>query len=200
MLTVLSAPSGAGKTSLCRAAVRRRPNLTHSISYTTRQPRSGEQDGTDYYFVDRKTFERMITDGEFLEWALVHGNLYGTSRRVVEEIQKAGGDVILDVDAKGAQELMAQKGLKAVFVFVVTPTFSELEKRLRARASDSEAEIQRRLERAREEMTQYDKYDYLLINDDFDEALEDLICILRSARYAVRQIDPGWIKTALLKC
>lgn len=197
-LIVLSAPSGAGKTSLCRAAVREYPNLVHSVSYTTRQPRSGEEHARDYYFVDRPTFEEMAAAGEFLEWALVHGNLYGTSKRVIQEIQNRGSDVILDVDAEGAQKLMAQEGLKAIFIFVTTPTFSDLERRLRERATDTEAEIQRRLQRAREEIAQYSKYDYLLINDDFKEALEDLICILRSSRCRVNQVDPQWIETALL--
>ncbi len=197
-LIILSAPSGAGKTSLCRAAVREHPNLTHSVSYTTRKPRPGEEDGRDYYFVDRPAFEKMVAAGEFLEWALVHGNLYGTSKRVIREIQERGSDVILDVDAEGAQKLMAQEGLKAVFIFVTTPTFSDLERRLRDRATDPETEIQRRLERAREEIAQYSKYDYLLINDDFNAALEDLICILRSSRCRVNEVDPKWVETALL--
>ncbi|MDX1763342.1 MAG: guanylate kinase [bacterium] len=197
-LIILSAPSGAGKTSLCQAAVREHPNLTHSVSYTTRQPRAGEQDGRDYYFVERSVFETMAAAGEFLEWALVHGNLYGTSKRVVRAIQEQGSDVILDVDAEGAQKLMAQEGLNAVFIFVTTPTFADLERRLRARATDPEAEIQRRLARAREEIAQYFRYDYLIINDDFDRALEDLICILRSSRCRVNQVDPQWVETVLL--
>lgn len=148
--------------------------------------------------MNRPVFEKMMADGEFLEWALVHGNLYGTSKRVIREIQERGSDVILDVDAEGAQKLMAHEGLKAIFIFVTTPTFSDLERRLRDRATDPEAEIQRRLERAREEIAQYSKYDYLLINDDFNTALEDLICILRSSRCRVNEVDPKWVETALL--
>ncbi len=198
LLVVLSAPSGAGKTSLCRAAVERLPRLTHSISYTTRPPRSGEVDGRDYFFVDPTVFEDMAAKGEFLEWAPVHGNFYGTSKRVVREIQEAGSDVILDVDAGGAQKLMARKDLKAVFVFVVTPSFAELEKRLRGRASDPEEEIIRRLKQAREEIAQFEKYDYLLINDEFEEALEDLLSILRAERRSVHRVDSRWVEKEFL--
>ncbi len=198
ILTVLSAPSGAGKTSLCRAAVERLPRLTHSISYTTRPPRSGEVDGRDYFFVDSTVFERMAEKGEFLEWAPVHGHFYGTSKRGVREIQAAGSDVILDVDAGGAQKLMALEDLKAVFVFVLTPSFAELEKRLRGRASDSEEEIARRLQQARKEIAQFEKYDYLVMNDRFEEALEDLLSILRAERRAVRRVDSRWVEREFL--
>jgi len=198
VLTVLSAPSGAGKTSLCRAAVERLPKLTHSISYTTRAPRSGEVDGRDYFFVDRARFERMAEQGEFLEWATVHGHLYGTSERVVREIQSGGSDVILDVDAGGARKLMAREDLKAVFIFVLTPSFAELERRLRGRASDSDEEITRRLQEARREIAQYGKYDYLLLNDVFEEALADLLAILRAERRAVRWVNARWVEEEFL--
>jgi len=199
ILTVLSAPSGAGKTSLCRAAVERLPQLTHSISYTTRLPRSGEVDGRDYFFVDPDVFDEMSAKGEFLEWAPVHGNFYGTSKKVVREILETGSDVILDVDAGGAQKLMAQKDLNAVFVFVVTPSFAELENRLRGRASDREEEILRRLKQARQEISQFQKYDYLLINDDFEEALEDLLSILRAERKSVDRVDSRWVEKEFLE-
>jgi len=199
ILTILSAPSGAGKTSLCRAAVKAIPNLTHSVSYTTRRARAGEEDGRDYYFVDEDTFHRMIRQGEFLEWARVHGHLYGTSKRVVEGIRSRGCDVILDVDAAGAGQLMALSDLKAVYVFVLTPTFSELEKRLRGRASDSEEEIQRRLKRAKEEIARFDQYDYLLINDDFDQALSDLVSILRAEKCSNKHVDHQWVYEEFLE-
>jgi guanylate kinase len=198
ILVVLSAPSGAGKTSLCRAAVRQLSKLTHSVSYTTRLPRTGEEHGRDYFFVDKAEFDRMVEAGEFLEWAPVHGNYYGTSRRVVREILESGSDVILDVDAGGAQELMAQKELEAVFVFVVTPSFAELEKRLRGRASDAEEEIRLRLKQAREEISQFRKYHYLLINDDFETALQDLLSILGAERQSVKRVESLWIEKEFL--
>ena len=193
-MLVISAPSGAGKTSLCRAAVEKIPDLTHSISYTTRSPRQGEVDGRDYYFIDEEAFCEMDRKGEFIEWARVHGNLYGTSKRVLEEIQNKGSDVILDIDAQGAQKLMLQTALKAVYVFVVTPNFSELEKRLCQRDSDSDDEIQKRLKRAREEIAEFYKYDYLLVNDEFDEALENLVSILKGERCSVKCVDHHWLK------
>ncbi len=198
ILVVLSAPSGAGKTSLCRAAVNQIPNLTHSISYTTRPPRQDEAHGHDYYFVDVDTFQEMVRAGEFLEWARVHGNLYGTSRRVIEEIQARGSDVILDVDAEGAQQLMAQPALDATFVFVVTPTFAELVARLTGRASDAVAEIERRLTQAKKEIAQFAKYHYLLVNDDFDRALQDLLAIFRAERCSVKRVDRRWIEAEFL--
>ncbi len=194
ILIVLSAPSGAGKTSLCKAAMERLTDLTHSVSYTTRSPRPGEVHGRDYFFVKEETFERMIREEEFIEWARVHGNLYGTSRSVLQEIQRQGSDVILDIDAQGARTLMARTELEAVFVFVVTPTFSELERRLRQRGSDSEEEIQIRLKKAREEIAEFERYDYLLVNDDFEQALKELIAILHAEQCSLEQVDHQWIK------
>ncbi len=174
-------------------------DLTHSVSYTTRSPRPGEVHGQDYFFVEKETFERMVREGEFIEWARVHGNLYGTSRKVLQEIQRQGSDVIFDIDAQGARTLMSQKELEAVFVFVVTPTFSELEKRLRQRGSDDDEEIQRRLKKAREEISEFERYDYLLVNDDFEQTLEELIAILRAEQCSVRQVDHQWIKKEFLE-
>jgi len=198
ILLVLSAPSGAGKTSLCQAAVKKFPRLMHSVSYTTRPPRAGEIHGRDYFFVDEETFEGMKREGEFIEWARVHGHLYGTSKSMLDEIHQQGSDAILDIDAQGARKLMSLKELNAVFVFVVTPTFSELEARLRNRRSDPEEEIQKRLEKAREEIAQFEKYDYLLVNDDFDRTLEDLGAILTASRRSVNRVDRHWIKKEFL--
>lgn len=140
----------------------------------------------------------MIRKGEFLEWARVHGHLYGTAKRDLREILDGGSDVILDIDAQGARTLMSLTDLPAVFVFVVTPTFQELEKRLRQRGSDSEEEIQKRLTRAREEIAQYEKYDYLLVNDAFDQALEDLVSVVRAERCAVQHIVHQWVQREFL--
>ncbi len=199
ILFVLSAPSGAGKTSLCQAAAESLSDLTHSVSYTTRSPRPGEINGNDYFFVNEETFERMIQEGEFVEWARVHGNFYGTSKKILRKIQEQGSDVILDIDAQGALKLMSQAALKAVFIFVVTSTFSELERRLRLRDSDSEEEIQRRLERAKEEIAQFEKYDYLLVNEDFEQALRELLTILHAERCSVKHTDHQWVKKELLE-
>lgn len=199
ILLVLSAPSGTGKTSLCQAAVKLIPRLMHSVSYTTRSPRQGEVHGRDYCFVDEQAFENMKREGEFIEWARVHGHLYGTSRKVLHNIQKQGSDVILDIDAQGALKLMSLKELNAVFVFVVTPTFSELETRLRNRRSDPEEEIQLRLRKARDEIAQFEKYDYLLVNDDFDKTLRDLASILTASRCSVKQVDHQWLEKEFIR-
>ncbi|MCZ7626533.1 MAG: guanylate kinase [Candidatus Methylomirabilis sp.] len=149
-MVVVSAPSGAGKTSLCREAARRVSRLVHSVSYTTRAPRPDEQDGRDYHFVDEPTFRRMIEAGEFAEWACVHNHLYGTSRSLLEKQFAEGLDVILDIDTQGAAKLR-QDYPTGVFVFVVPPAMDLLETRLRQRRTDSEDEIRRRLAMAREE-------------------------------------------------
>ncbi|MFQ5802706.1 MAG: guanylate kinase [Candidatus Methylomirabilales bacterium] len=149
LIIVVSAPSGTGKTSLCEEAVRRIPDLVHSISFTTRPPRSHEVNGRDYYFVNEATFERMVQSGDFAEWARVHDQLYGTSKRLLEANMAAGKDVILDVDTQGAAQLR-QHYPEGVFVFMLPPSWDMLEERLRARRSDLSEEIERRLKKARE--------------------------------------------------
>jgi guanylate kinase len=151
MLVVVSAPSGAGKTSLCEWAVTAVPNLVHSVSFTTRPPRPGEEDGRHYHFVDRATFRAMAEAGDFAEWAEVHGQLYGTSRRLLADYFAGGQDAILDIDTQGAAILRAAVP-DAVFVFVVLPSWAMLEARLRGRHSEGEEAIRRRLATAREEM------------------------------------------------
>ncbi len=165
MLLVVSAPSGAGKTSLCEWAVSAVPDLVHSVSHTTRAPRAHEIPGRDYHFVDEPTFRAMVERGEFAEWAEVHGNLYGTSRAVLEEYFAAGQDAILDIDTRGASILRASHPA-GVFVFIVPPSWAVLEQRLRQRHSDAEADIRRRLARAREEVRHYAEYQYVIVNDD----------------------------------
>jgi guanylate kinase len=192
LMVVVSAPSGAGKTSLCREAARRLPDLIHSVSYTTRAPRPDEQDGRDYYFVNEPTFRRMIAAGEFAEWAHVHGHLYGTSRPLLEKQFAEGLDVILDIDTQGAVKLR-QDYQTGVFVFVVPPTLDLLETRLRQRRTDSEEEIRRRLAMAREELHHYRHYQYIVVNDIFEKAVKQLCCIITAERSRRDRVDLSFL-------
>lgn len=193
VLFVVSAPSGAGKTTLCREARLRLPDLGYSVSYTTRSPRPGEIDGTDFHFVSEAEFHRMRTAGEFAEWAVVHGHLYGTRARVLEAALGAGQDLLLDIDTQGAAQLR-QRYPEAVLIFIVAPSLADLERRLRERRSDDAAEIARRLARAREEIALWRRYDYLIVNRDIKEAAEQLTAIVvaersRTSRLVLRLPD-----------
>jgi len=180
-LIVVSAPSGAGKTTLCREARLRLPDLAYSVSYTTRPPRPGEIAGTDFVFVTATQFRALQARGEFAEWATVHGNLYGTRASVLEAALGEGRDILLDIDTQGAAQLRARYA-EAVLVFIVAPTMNELAQRLRERRSDAETEIARRLARAREEVTLWRNYDYLIVNRDLKEAAEHLTAIITAER------------------
>jgi guanylate kinase len=182
-LFVVSAPSGAGKTTLCREVRLRLPDLAYSVSVTTRAPRPGEVDGTDFRFVREAEFRAMLARDEFAEWATVHGNLYGTRARALEEALGAGRDVLLDIDTQGAAQLRARyTAADAVLIFVVAPSVKELEQRLRERRSDQDADIERRLRRAREEIALWRQYDYLIVNRDVKEALDQLESIILAER------------------
>ena len=180
-LFVVSAPSGAGKTTLCREIRLRLPDLAYSVSVTTRAPRQGEIDGVDFRFVTEPEFREMLARGEFAEWATVHGHLYGTRARALDEARGAGRDVLLDIDTQGAAQLRARYP-EAVLVFIVAPSLQELEQRLRERRSDNEREIARRLARAREEIALWRRYDYLVVNRDVKEAMEQLASIVQAER------------------
>jgi len=193
LLFVVSAPSGAGKTSLCRAITDSLENLTHSISHATRKPRPGEIDGRDYYFVSQERFRDMVQAGDFAEWAEVHSNLYGTSRRVLDDMISKGLDVILDIDTQGARQIKSKYDA-AVFIFIMPPSLDILEERLRNRKSDHEDEIRKRMQRAREEIRDYALYDYLIVNRDFDRALTELRSIAIAERRRTRLMDAGWIE------
>ena len=193
LLFVVSAPSGAGKTSLCRAITGSLEDLTHSISYATRKPRPGEIDGRDYYFVSQGRFRDMIQAGDFAEWAEVHSNLYGTSRRVLDDLISKGLDVILDIDTQGAKQIKAKYDT-AVFIFIMPPSLDILEERLRNRKSDHEDEIRKRMQRSREEIRDYAMYDYIIVNRDFDRALTELRSIVISERCRTRLMDTTWIE------
>ena len=196
LLFVVSAPSGAGKTTLCRALSDSVENLTHSISYTTRKPRPGETDGRDYYFVTEERFRNMVQAGDFAEWAQVHSNLYGTSRRVLSEMRTEGTDVILDIDTQGAGQIK-EKCQDAVFIFIMPPSLEILEERLRNRKSDNEAEIKKRMRRARDEIRDYTMYDYIIVNRDFDRALTELRSVVLAERCRTRLVEHAWIQGML---
>ncbi len=196
LLFVVSAPSGAGKTTLCRAVTGSLDSVQHSISYTTRRPRPGELDGRDYYFVTAERFRAMIDAGDFAEWAEVHSNYYGTSRRVLDGIRSEGIDVILDIDTQGAKQIKTKYG-PSVFIFIMPPSFEVLEERLRNRKSDHENEINKRMLRAHDEIRDYGMYDYVIVNRDFDRALFELRSIVTAERTRTRMIDPSWIQQLL---
>ncbi len=180
LLYVISAPSGAGKTSLCKAIIDILPNLRHSVSHTTRPPRVGEVDGRDYHFVSNAEFDAMVADSAFAEWALVHGNRYGTALASLEEVRDAGCDLLLEIDCQGAAQLK-ERCPDAIFIFVLPPSFQELERRLKGRQTDAAEVIEQRLRNARIEMREMFWYDYLVINDDFDLASRQLQAILVAA-------------------
>jgi guanylate kinase len=172
-LFVVAAPSGAGKTSLVRALIKRMPQLRFSISYTTRRRRETEQHGRDYFFVERSEFDRMVASGEFLEHAQVFDNCYGTARAQVESILAQGENVLLEIDWQGAQQVRAAMP-ECRSIFILPPSREALEQRLRGRATDSEEVIARRLRESIADMSHWNEFDYVVINDDFERATSDL--------------------------
>lgn len=194
---VISAPSGAGKTTLVQRLLREFPQFGYSISCTTRQPRQGEVDGKDYVFLSREEFEQRRAQGYFAEWAEVHGNLYGTPLAPVKDSLQRGQDVLFDIDVQGAAQLKLSLA-EAVFVFILPPSMTELERRLRSRALDDEATIERRMTNARQEMLESRWYDALVINDDLDTAYDALRSVFVAASLApFRSPD---LPEALLDC
>jgi guanylate kinase len=181
LLFIVSSPSGGGKTSLVRALVEVEPEVRLSVSYTTRAARPGEVDGRDYHFVTPPVFERMLEAGEFLESAVIYGNRYGTSQKWIERERAAGHDVLLEIDWQGAQQvrrLMRQ----VVTIFILPPSPEVLESRLRGRGQDSEEIVSRRLAAARHEIAHVSEYEYVIINEDFNRAAQDLRSIIRAER------------------
>ncbi len=186
---VITAPSGAGKSSLIAALLKDDARLSLSVSYTTRAPRPGEQEGREYRFVDERTFMAMLGRGEFLESAEVHGHRYGTSHKVIEQTLAAGRDLVLEIDWQGAQQV---RNLipECVGIFILPPSLAELERRLRARGQDSEAVIARRMANARDELSHVVEFQYAIINNNFDDARQDLAAIVRAERLATgRQLE-----------
>lgn len=180
-LFVITAPSGAGKSSLIAAVLRELPELRLSVSYTTRAPRAGEENGREYHFVDEATFLAMLGRGEFLEAAEVHGFRYGTSQRVIQGTLERGQDLLLEIDWQGAQQVRTLYP-EAIGIFVLPPSLAELERRVRTRGLDAEPVIQRRMANAREEVSHAPEFDYAIINKDFDAARQDLAAIIRASR------------------
>ncbi|HEX9195754.1 MAG TPA: guanylate kinase [Azonexus sp.] len=180
-LYVVAAPSGAGKTTLVRLLLEREPDVHLSISFTTRGPRPGEKDGREYHFVDVATFQAMKERGDFLEWAEVHGNFYGTSKVWIADRLAAGHDVLLEIDWQGAQQVRAVFP-EAIGVFILPPSMEELTRRLTGRGTDSAEVIERRLAAAEAEMRHVGEFDYVIINDGLEQALDDLRAVVRASR------------------
>lgn len=198
-LFVLSAPSGAGKTSLVRALLERVPGIEVSVSHTTRPRRPREEDGVNYHFTTLEAFEGMQRENAFLEHADVFGNRYGTSRAWVEQRLAAGGDVILEIDWQGAEQVRSRMP-GAIGIFILPPSMATLARRLEGRGQDDPEVIRRRLGEARLEMSHHARYDYLVINDDFDDAVDDLCAIVRAERlrHGSQQVRHATLLAALL--
>ena len=184
---VLSAPSGAGKTSISKRIVADMPDVGQVVTCTTRAPRPGEQDGREYYFLSHQAFEQRVAAGDFLEWAQFNGQLYGTLRQSVEAATAAGQDVLLVIDVQGAAQHRSA-GLDAVFVFVLPPSWEALAERLQARGSESVSTQAQRLLVARQEVAHYTAYDYVVINDQLDDAVETLQAIIRAERHRIMRV------------
>ena len=189
-LWVIAAPSGAGKTSLVRKLLERDPRLRFSISYTTRDPRKSEKHGRDYFFVDKRKFQELVQRGAFLEHAQVFDNWYGTSREHVDELRDAGHTVLLEIDWQGAQQVR-KRARDAQTIFILPPNAAELERRLRLRATDSEATIQRRLRDSLGDMTHWEEFDHLIVNDDFEAALGRLTAVIAGKDQRHRTASPA---------
>ena len=197
-LFIVSAPSGAGKTTLCGMLVSSLANLKFSVSYTTRRARPDETNDRDYTFVSREDFLQMTGAGEFIEWAEVHGEFYGTSKKRVEELLDEGNDVVLDIDTQGAMQIK-KKYNKGIYIFILPPSLEALQKRLEKRMTDSRDEIARRLRRAIIEIKTFREYDYVIINDILENALREFEAIIISHRVSTKLIDPLWIKKMFLQ-
>ncbi len=192
-LFVISAPSGAGKTTLCKRLLNKKSDLRLSVSYTTRSPRKGETNNVDYTFITKSRFMKMVEKGAFAEWASVHGNLYGTSVRRMEELNRDGYDILLDIDIHGAMQL--KKSCKnAVFIFILPPSIDTLQDRLVKRGTDSKEVIAQRLDNAKAEIAYYKDYDYIIVNDSIDRAYRELESIITSSRLLMSKVNPKWIK------
>lgn len=188
MLIVVSAPSGAGKSTLCNKLLKLYPEIKLSVSYTTRPPRLGEKEGRDYFFISEEEFRKKIEKDEFLEWAIVHGYRYGTGKRFVQENLGKNKDVLLEIDVQGAMKIRSIY-LEAVLVFVFPPNFAILKKRLLARKKDNPKEMKKRLNQARKELGYIKKYDYLVINDKIEKAVERLETIINAEKFKISRWD-----------
>ncbi len=192
LMLILSSPSGAGKTTLTRMLLQTKTlDLTLSISVTTRPRRSSEVDGIHYSFITKKQFDAMRDSGELLEWAEVHGNFYGTPREPVEQVLAKGRDVLFDIDYQGTQQVKAKAGDDVVTIFILPPSMQELKARLERRAEDSRETIDKRLANAKNEITRWELYDYVLINDDLQKTFDELLAVVRAERDKVARRREG---------
>jgi len=194
-ILLLSGPSGCGKSSLLKKLYKEIKNYYFSISTTTRDPRVGEMHGVDYLFVEKREFEEDIKSGNFLEWAEVHGNYYGTSLQPIYKALEEGKLVIFDIDVQGFEQVIEKLQDITTTVFITTPTLEELEKRLSSRGTDSNGVIEKRIKNAQKEILYTQKYDYLIINDDLDEAADQLICVAKSALIKSKMFDNDTLVT-----
>ena len=199
-LFIISAPSGTGKTTILKRILETVPGVVFSVSHTTRSPRPGERDGIDYHFVDQQAFTGKRDEQDFLEWAEVHGNLYGTCRDVVEESLARGQDVILDIDVQGASQIKKIIGNHAVFVFIAPPSWEELERRLSKRGTDSPESVKIRCDNARNEMADIGMYDHVIVNDEVDDAVQALQAVILAERSRNRRLTSGEPFQLFLNC
>lgn len=197
LLLILCSPSGAGKTTLTRHLLAQMPELTFSVSHTTRKPRANETHGSDYHFVDRPAFQRMVDEGRFAEWAEVHGNFYGTSTDELARAKAQGKrGIVFDIDYQGARQIKARLP-RALGVFVLPPSMSELHRRLEGRATETQESLARRFAKAREEIEHYPFFDYLVVNDDLERAKQSVVAIARAELSARWRVAP--LAEALLR-
>lgn len=192
-LFIVSAPSGTGKTTILKRVMEEVGDIAFAVSHTTRAPRPGEQDGHDYFFVSKEDFHRMREQGEFVEWAEVHGNYYGTSRKMLDSLISKGTDVLHDIDVQGARKIR-DSAIDAVYVFILPPSLDALEQRLRGRDSESDEVIERRLRNAVGEVEGYFMYDYVILNDDLERALGDFKSVVAARRLRADAVDKDWIR------
>ena len=193
LIVVISAPSGVGKTTLLKRFLQVSPSFTPSVSFTTRHPRKNEIEGVDYYFVSLGEFQKMREEGKFVEWAEVHGQLYGTSINFLNEVIKTEKDVILEVDVKGGTEIR-KKYPQAVLIFLLPPSWQELQRRLSGRATEETKKIRDRMQQAKKEIKYISFYDYVIMNDNINRALGDLLAIIKAERCQVNKIPPENLK------
>lgn len=197
IIFVISAPSGTGKTTICEGLLKTLDDLKMSVSHTTRKPRTGEKTGVDYHFVDEQTFHKMIENDEFVEWAEVYGNFYGTSKRAINDILNSGHDVLLDIDIQGAKNIKRIYP-ESVLIFILPPSIYELEQRLINRKEDR-AVIRKRLSKAVDEISQYELYDYIVINDNLERAIKEILSIITAERLKTARINKDFINNLIME-
>lgn len=193
ILFIISAPSGTGKTTLCKQITTSVPGIWHSVSYTTRQPRPGEEHGREYFFIEEKIFQDMVAKNEFMEYAHVYGNWYGTPRKALMDKMEQGIDVLLEIDVQGALQIK-KKVQDAVYIFILPPSMETLRTRLQSRASDTPEEIQRRLQKVKEEVWSYREYYYIVRNDNLEQSLKELQSVFLAERLKTKRLDMHWLE------